>query len=197
LASAACIALGLLGFAWLFLQWWQARQFHRDADRDLAAARERTIASDSLLGADSSLTAQATAASNWLPANLEIPRLGIASPVLETDDPSSLRRGIGHIGGTAAFGGPGNVGLAGHRDSFFRELRNIVAGDTIRVATAGGDYRYIVGWTRIVDPESVAVLDPTPEPSLTLVTCYPFYYVGPAPRRFVVRSLLDAAQPLP
>jgi len=97
---------------------------------------------------------------------------------------------VGHIPGTALPGNVGNVGLAGHRDTFFRALRNIQADDTIEMQTTAGTYRYVVKSTRIVTPRDVSVLQASGGETLTLVTCYPFYYVGSAPKRFIVHAAL-------
>ena len=125
-------------------------------------------------------------------AVLEVPRLGLTVPVLEGTDELTLNRGVGHVEGTARPGEEGNVGIAGHRDGFFRVLKDVTAGDTIRLVTPGATLEYTVEDTRIVEPEDVQVLDPTSTPVLTLLTCYPFYYVGNAPKRFVVRAGLTA-----
>lgn len=120
---------------------------------------------------------------------LEIERLGLSAVVLEGADPGALLRGVGHVEGTALPQDPhGNVGIAGHRDTFFRALADVQPDDVIEISTAQGLYRYRVDWARIVAPEDVEVLAPTDEPALTLVTCYPFRYVGPAPQRFIVRG---------
>ena len=119
---------------------------------------------------------------------LEIPRLRFSAIVLEGSDSRTLRLGVGRIPGTAEPGQEGNLVLGGHRDTFFRPLRGIRAGDFITLATAAGPYRYVVEWTAVVDPRDTGSLQATPERSLTLVTCYPFYYVGPAPQRFIVRA---------
>ncbi|MCB1009763.1 MAG: class D sortase [Acidobacteria bacterium] len=121
-------------------------------------------------------------------ALLEIPRLGIRVGVLDGVDDLRLNRGVGRIPGTAAPGEPGNVAIAGHRDGFFRGLKDIAIGDELRLETAAGVVRFAVEWTRVVEPEEVSVLDPTSEPAVTLVTCYPFYFVGSAPQRFIVRA---------
>ncbi len=117
---------------------------------------------------------------------LEIPRLKLAVMVREGADEGTLSRAVGHIPGTALPGNIGNVGLAGHRDTFFRALRNIRADDTIELETTAGTYRYAVKSTRIVTPRDVSVLEASGGETLTLVTCYPFYYVGSAPKRFIV-----------
>jgi sortase A len=120
---------------------------------------------------------------------MEIPRLGLSVIVAEGVDALTLRRAVGHIPGTAMPGQPaGNVGLAGHRDTFFRPLRNIRRDDVITLATPLGEYRYRVVSTRIVNPSDLGVLDPGGSEVLTLVTCYPFYFIGPAPSRFIVRA---------
>jgi sortase A len=121
---------------------------------------------------------------------LEIPSLGVSTIVREGEDARTLQLAIGHIAGTALPGAAGNMGLAGHRDTFFRRLREINPGDVIRLVTVEGTYTYAVEGTQIVDPDDVWVLDPTPQPSLTLVTCYPFTYLGAAPERFIVRANL-------
>jgi sortase A len=121
---------------------------------------------------------------------LEIPRLNLAVMVREGADESTLSRAVGHIPGTALPGNVGNVGLAGHRDTFFRALRNIRADDTIELETTAGTYRYVVKSTRIVTPRDVSVLQASGGETLTLVTCYPFYYVGSAPKRFIVHAAL-------
>lgn len=126
---------------------------------------------------------------------LEIPNLHLVAMVEEGADAGTLRRAVGHIPGTALPGARGNVGLAGHRDTFFRALREIQVNDAIELKTQNGTYRYRVDSMRIVGPRDVHVLKPSSDASLTLVTCYPFYYVGSAPRRFVVRAALEATVP--
>jgi LPXTG-site transpeptidase (sortase) family protein len=124
-----------------------------------------------------------------LVGRLTIPRLGVSAIVLEGVDKKTLRRGAGHIPATALpEQDEGNVGIAAHRDSHFRALKNIREDDTIELTTLDGTFRYKVEWTKIVKPADVSVLEPTDEPALTLVTCYPFYYVGSAPERFIVRA---------
>lgn len=123
-------------------------------------------------------------------AVMRIRRLGIEAPVLEGTDDWTLNRGVGHIGDTAAPGDKGNSGIAGHRDGFFRALKDVAAGDTIELDTLHGTERYRVERSWIVAPEDVSVLDPTPVRALTLVTCYPFYFVGSAPQRFIVRAVI-------
>ena len=119
---------------------------------------------------------------------IEIPRLGVMIAILEGTSAQTLRLGAGHIKGTAFPGEPGNSGIAGHRDTFFRPLRHIERNDLITLTTMSGEYRYRVLSTSVVGPDDVAVLEPGGNEILTLVTCYPFYFVGPAPNRFIVRA---------
>jgi sortase A len=121
---------------------------------------------------------------------LEIPRLQLSVVVLEGTDQWTLNQGAGHIEGTS-MPGTGNFGVAAHRDSFFRSLKDISSNDTILITTPSGSYRYRVETTRIVEPADTAVLHASDSPTLTLVTCYPFYYLGHAPKRFIVRAALD------
>jgi len=120
---------------------------------------------------------------------LHIPRLKVVAPVLPGTDDWTLNRGVGHIDDTALPGSTGNIGIAAHRDSYFRALKDIVNGDVITIETVRGADTYRVERIWIVDPEDVSVIDPTEAPSVTLVTCYPFYFIGPAPRRFIVRAV--------
>lgn len=124
---------------------------------------------------------------------MEIPRLDIRAVVRAGSDARTLQLAVGHIPGTALPGESGNIGLAGHRDTFFRRLRNIRNDDEIRVVTTEGTYVYRVARTYIVKPRDVWVLNSTPRPALTLVTCYPFSYIGSAPQRFIVRAELIRA----
>lgn len=119
---------------------------------------------------------------------LDVPRLKMSVMVLEGSDPGILRVGAGHVQGTVFPGMVGNVGIAAHRDTFFRPLRAILPQDLITVTTAQGTFRYRVEGTEIVNASDVRVLHPTRDSELTLVTCYPFYYVGSAPKRFIVHA---------
>ena len=129
-------------------------------------------------------------------AALEIPAIRLQVPVLEGTDDLTLNQGVGHIEGTPLPGKGGNVGIAGHRDGFFRGLKDIHEGDTIDLITKTGSSRYIVDEILIVSPDDAWVLRPRPSASLTLVTCYPFYFVGSAPQRFIVHaSIADTGPP--
>jgi sortase A len=121
---------------------------------------------------------------------LEVPRLRLSVVAREGVDVRTLRRAAGHVPRTAMPGQPGNAAFAGHRDTFFRPLRDVRQGDEVVVTTPEGRYRYVVQETRVVKPTDVWVLEPTDRASLTLVTCYPFNYLGAAPQRFIVRATL-------
>jgi sortase A len=133
-------------------------------------------------------TGPATIGPDGLIGRMEITRLGVSVVIVEGTTDKTLRRAVGHIAGTALPGQRGNVGIAGHRDTFFRPLRHIQPEDLITLATSRGEYRYRVVSTKVVSPDNVAVLNPDSNEILTLVTCYPFYYVGSAPQRFIVRA---------
>jgi sortase A len=126
-------------------------------------------------------------------AILRIPKIGLEVPVLEGTDELELNRGVGHIIGTAKPGGAGNVGIAGHRDGFFRGLKGIGPGDVLVLETSDSNASYLVDEVSIVEPTSVEVLRSRHTPSLTLVTCYPFYFVGDAPKRYIVHASLKSS----
>jgi LPXTG-site transpeptidase (sortase) family protein len=119
---------------------------------------------------------------------IEISRIGLGVMIMEGIDRRTLRRAAGHIPGTPLPGQLGNVAIAGHRDTFFRPLRNIRRDDEITLTTLNGSYRYRVDSTSVVEPQETHVLDDSDDAILTLVTCYPFNFVGSAPKRFIVRA---------
>jgi LPXTG-site transpeptidase (sortase) family protein len=121
----------------------------------------------------------------------EVPRLQLSYVVLEGTQSRTLDKSIGHVEGTADIGEPGNVGIAGHRNTHFRKLEWIRRGDEIRLSSPNTEFCYRVEWVRLFKPGDSEVLDPSHGPALTLVTCFPFEYVGAAPLRFVVRALPD------
>lgn len=170
------LALGYVGFTLLDARLYQASakrsletQFQAE-NEDTAAAPKPAVKNGDVLG------------------RMDIPRLGVSVAVLQGTNSRILRLGVGHIRGTALPGEPGNSGIAGHRDTFFRELKDIHKNDEIELQTANGRFRYQVDWARVVAPDDTSVLTPSTESALTLVTCYPFYFVGPSPNRFVVRA---------
>ncbi len=175
LLACAVAMLGYCGF--VFIDTWVfEKKEHRQLDRMLtetvpSVAQEASPpAEDGLIG------------------RIEIPRVSISVAVMEGTGARILRRAVGHISGTALPGEPGNAGIAGHRDTFFRPLREIRENDIVTLTTPRGKFRYRVVSTQVVSPNDVAVLNPSAGQVLTLVTCYPFYYVGAAPDRFIVRA---------
>ncbi|HMF96987.1 MAG TPA: class D sortase [Vicinamibacterales bacterium] len=134
-------------------------------------------------------------AAGSLIARLEAPSVRMTTNVLEGSDEATLRRGAGHIEDTPLPGQPGNIGIAGHRDTVFRPLRNIKVGDPLHITTRDRTYEYRVSKTLIVGPDDVYVLDSTAHPTVTLVTCYPFDFIGHAPRRFIVQAELRNPSP--
>jgi sortase A len=121
-------------------------------------------------------------------AVMTIGKLDIQVPVYDGADDFNLNRGVARIRGTATVDADGNLGIAGHRDGFFRGLKDIALGDRIELQTGRGEVSYAVSSIEIVEPSDVSVLAPTPERTITLVTCYPFYYVGHAPKRYIVKA---------
>jgi len=119
---------------------------------------------------------------------IEIQRLGMMVAIVQGTTSRTLGVGVGHIAGTALPGEPGNIGIAGHRDTYFRALKDIHLGDEIRIQTATSLSRYKVDTVRIVSPDDIGVLAPSAASAITLVTCYPFHFIGAAPQRFVVHA---------
>jgi sortase A len=129
-------------------------------------------------------------------AVLSIPKIHLEVPVFEGTDDVTLDRGAGRIAGTAHPGQAGNLGVAGHRDGFFRGLKDVTTGDEIKLALPEGEATYVIDQIMVVTPQDVSVLQPRPRSSITLVTCFPFYFVGSAPERYIVSASLRAdAQP--
>jgi sortase A len=187
LFGCAILLLGYCGFAladaWLF-----QRRESRNLDRLLRERRAASQVAPQPVSVTSPKVAPAAAVSGSLIGRIEIPRLLLSVVVVEGVDKTSLRRAVGHISGTALPGEAGNVGLAGHRDTFFRPLKDVKVNDEIQLSTLKGIFKYQVVSLRIVEPDNVGVLAPSGENTLTLVTCYPFYFVGPAPQRWIVSA---------
>lgn len=129
-------------------------------------------------------------------AILRIQKLRLEVPVYNDTDDLTLDRGVGRILGTARVGEGGNLGIAGHRDGFFRGLKDVRLGDEMELARTGQSDIYVVDKISIVEPEDVSVLAPTQVPTITLVTCFPFYFVGSAPQRFIVHAVLSRSDPV-
>lgn len=121
---------------------------------------------------------------------LAIKQVGLSVAVLQSYDPGTLKKGVGHVPGTAVPGGLGNMVLAGHRDTYFRPLRNVRAGMEIEVVTAEGRFAYSIDSMEVVTPDKVEIMDVGSRPEMTLITCYPFEFVGAAPKRFIVHAHL-------
>ena len=191
----------LLGFGVLALALFAAAHLDRALSSRAALAEiEAPVAPD--VGSWSSQRAAAYREARETPhqgplALLRIPRIALQVPVFEGMDDFTLNRGAGRIPGTARPGEAGNVALAGHRDGFFRGLKDVVQGDVLELRTREEIRTYVVDRVAIVEPEDVSVLDERGAPTLTLVTCYPFYYVGHAPQRWVVQGSLKAAEGRP
>lgn len=135
-----------------------------------------------------------TAHTGQLIGRLEIADLHLSVPLLENYDNVTLLRGVGHVPGTATPGGLGNLVLAGHRDTFFRPLRGVKPGMQAQVVAPGGRWRYIIDRTEVVSPNQVEVLDIGDRPEMTLITCFPFEFIGSAPRRFIVHAHLVSVE---
>jgi sortase A len=185
LALGYCLAVHVEA---TYFQAKEARQFASELHaREIAAARSSTPTA-------APIARRAAPPDGAVVGQLEIPRLRVAVMVVEGVDDGDLKRAAGHIPGTALPGEPGNVAIAGHRDTFFRSLRGIERNDTITLNTVQSTYHYRVVSTKVVRPEDVGVLYPTGHDSLTLVTCFPFDYIGSAPKRFIVRAERTVAQ---
>lgn len=184
------VCLGTVAYAYFDARLTE-REESRRLDEAIAAHHKAAAETDSFASFE---TAPPTLEEGALVGRIEIPRVGVSSIVLEGVNARTLRRGVGHIPGTDFPFQKGNVGLAGHRDSFFRALKDIGKNDTITLTTPEGVFNYQVEWTRIVKPEDTAVLADEGQPALTLVTCYPFYYVGSAPKRFIVHAVRIAGE---
>jgi sortase A len=184
--ACAVVLLGYCAFA-LVDAWIFQRRESRELDRLL---RDRHVASQGTPQPEPSAAPKGApaAAADGLIGRIEIPRLLVSAVVVEGVDKITLRRAVGHIPGTALPGQAGNVGLAGHRDTFFRSLRDVKIKDEVQFSTLAGNFNYEVESLRVVDPDNVGVLAPSGHNVLTLVTCYPFYFVGPAPQRWIVRA---------
>lgn len=188
LVLVGTMALAYVGLALLDARLYQDSESTR-FDEALEHARSANATLPLLRGEKVKPTMADGSTDGRLPlARIEIRAIGISAMVLEGIDGRTLRRGVGHVPGTPLPGQPGNVALAGHRDTFFRALRNIRKDDEIMLETVSGLYRYRVDSTKVVDAGEMQVLGKSEGAILTLVTCYPFSFVGPAPKRFVVRA---------
>lgn len=186
LFAGSIVMLGYCGFVLLNSAIFQ----HRENQRLERLLHDRRQAGNTQPQAVTAATLKTVSSigPDGLIGRIEIARLGVSVVVVEGTAKPTLRRAAGHIPRTALPGQRGNMGIAAHRDTFFRPLRNIRRDDIITLTTLGGEYRYRVVSTKIVDPSDVAVLNSDGTEILTLITCYPFYFVGAAPSRFIVRA---------
>jgi len=196
LVERTCLIFGLVGLAsWGVFQMQFAASAQQSLERfvTLKSLASPAGTPDQSLWSPGRVSAWRKALSAPAPdplAVLRIPKIHLEAPVLPGTDDGTLDRGVGHIEDTANPGAEGNTGIAGHRDGFFRGLKDIIRGDVIELDTLQGSDSYRVERVWVVDPDDVSVLDPTSTRALTLVTCYPFYFVGSAPKRFIVRAVL-------
>jgi sortase A len=185
LRNLSSVALCAVGIG--LLSYWLGAMFDAHVFQSRLARRLETASSSSGSAPRGASATRHEAITSGLVGRLEIPRLGVSAMVTEGITERALGRGIGHVPDTAFPGEPGNVGLAAHRDTYFRGLKDIVEGDRVRLVTPGGVFSYEVEWARVVLPGRIDLLEDTVGSALTLVTCYPFHWVGSAPKRFVVR----------
>lgn len=203
--EVAALTLGTVLLAtYAGAEWWYARA-HDEGIAAFDAARDQALRMSLASATGSELAANQIDMSNWSPKRVEqyreaaraaevplavlrIPALHLEVPVFEGTSEQNLNRGAGRIAGTARIGEPGNVGIAAHRDGFFRVLKDVQIGDVLLLERTDATDSYRIVSTIIVDPSDVSVLEPTATHSITLVTCFPFYYVGSAPRRFIVHA---------
>lgn len=181
LIGIGLVSLGYFGYVSVESHLYQAFE-NRELDAILASVPGPARATSS------SLRPRSRPAEGSAIGRIEIPRLGVSVVIRAGSDARTLRLAVGHVPGTALPGEIGNIGLAGHRDTFFRRLRNIQPDDEIRIVTGDGTFLFRVENTRVVTPQDTWVLDATKAATLTLVTCYPFTYLGSAPQRFIVRA---------
>jgi LPXTG-site transpeptidase (sortase) family protein len=173
---------GILALTYVAFTLLDARLYQVSAKRSL----ERQVQADN---GHNAIRLQPVVKKGDVLGRMDIPRLGVSIAILQGTSSRTLRLGAGHIDGTSFPGEAGNSGIAGHRDTFFRGLKDIRRNDEVQLQTATGLFRYEVDWAKVVEPSDTTVLETsTVESTLTLVTCYPFYFLGPAPMRFVVRA---------
>ncbi len=173
------VALGYAGF--LFAD----AYFYQEEQTEVLEEPSASLQPD--LPAQSGLPVQPpTLAEGDVLGEISVPRLQLDAIVVQGDSPDDLKRAVGHLSNSALPGEQGNVALAGHRDTFFRPLRDIRVGDEITFRTQERSFNYVVESTEVVAPSDISVLQPSTGHDLTLLTCYPFHYIGPAPKRFVV-----------
>lgn len=193
-ASAVCALFGVSCLGWVGWSLGESAFVQARAEQELTRARGEVAALPRT--PEERRLEWAEPAEGDLVGRVVVRRLGISAIVHHGTSDRTLRRAVGHIPGTGLPGTGGNVGLAGHRDSFFRGLGEVRAGDLVEMETLHGDFTYRVEEAFVVEPHEVRVLDPPARGEgevVTLVTCHPFYWAGPAPDRFIVHARLEAS----
>lgn len=184
------LLVGVVALGWFAIGEIHAAREQAALSRELEEARRKAATSETGPGKTSAPPPPVTLPTRALVGRIEVPRLRLSALAREGVDIRTLRGSVGHVPGTAMPGAQGNAAFAAHRDTFFRPLAGIRKGDTVVVTTPGGVHRYTVVGTRIVEPRDVSVLRSGDRSQLTLVTCYPFDFVGSAPQRFIVQAEL-------
>jgi sortase A len=182
------LAAGVLALAYVAYVVVDARVYQANQHRQLEQERQHAPVMPPLVDGDHRAPGMALPVDGDSIGEIQIPRLGIAVSVVQGESPTILERAVGHLADTALPGELGNVVLAGHRDTFFRPLKGVRVGDAITMKMRDGDVTYEVESTSVVPPTDLSVLDSTGGRTLTLITCFPFAYVGSAPNRFIVRA---------
>jgi sortase A len=184
----AFIVLAVVSLGWYATAWVGGRMSEIEGAHEL---QELSAFRPVAAGTPAAARSSAPPAPASVVGRIVIPRLKLSAIVREGVDARTLRRGVGHVPGTALPGEIGNAALAAHRDTIFRPLKDVRPGDRVLVETPRGTSEYVVRDTRIVEPTDLSVLDATGGQTLTLVTCYPFNFIGSAPQRFIVRATGD------
>lgn len=177
------LVVGVGSLGWAGMTWFEARMFQREQRRalDVALVRDRVNQSTPVASAPGAAPAGPI-------GRLEIPRIDLSVVVMPGEDEDTLRRAVGHLSDTPMPWNGGNTALAGHRDTFFRSLEHVRVGDDIHLDTPHGPFRYRVHRTVVVEPDELWVLDQSAKSTLTLITCFPFRFIGAAPKRFIVQA---------
>ena len=187
--ESGLILLGLLAVGWAYRASDEALATRAAHPNRLESTPGPAHSSDIPAPVTATRSACAPGVATGTLGRIEILRLGISAVIAEGTDNGTLKRAVGHVSSTSQPGELGNVGLAAHRDGLFRGLGGVRPNDLIRIVTPRGSFSYRVEYSVVVDPARVDLLDATAVPSLTLITCYPFHWVGHAPKRFVVRAV--------
>jgi sortase A len=199
-ARLILLVLGIVGVgiyceSWLYRTAWQLYenwQFDHEKVEDVQPVPAKHVALPAVLpDPDRGVAKSSVDREGWVLGRISIPRLHLSAIVEEGVDEATLSRAVGHIPGTALPGEIGNMGIAGHRDTFFQKLKDLQPNDEIDFTTHSGRYHYTVESLTVVEPTDVSVLASKGGKILTIVTCFPFHYIGAAPRRFIVHAVAE------